>query len=405
MKNAVYLHLLAALLSLITTSCYALDIDELEQEFETASIGLPPQTRQPNHQQGCLGSFAQTYRTNQLFRLIQKEPGWHPDWITPAEHMQTVNAQKIRQAKVLIARGVTPISQDEQGKTLLHACFLGDDVDPRMVKLLLDAGVCPDTKDAADKSPLDYVHTAVQALSKEKVEDFILRNKNCWQIAQLLYETCPEQDRTKMEEIKMWTMYGACFFLMSTKRIHAKARKSQLEYFINQGFQVDATNASGQTVLHHAVTRQPDLIQLLLNHGGAELLFKHTHEEQETALHIAARKGNMQAIIMLLCSPHGSSQINGHIETIRRLLTTRNQNGKIPQDIARQKQNPKACTLLDPEKVEQFRPRFVGVRKHPQTLKPVVVTQQVGKQPFARRQTLHSDILDRPNRATAPQKA
>ncbi|KAF5895516.1 serine/threonine-protein phosphatase 6 regulatory ankyrin repeat subunit B-like, partial [Clarias magur] len=239
-------------------------------------------------------------------------------------------------ARVLIEFNANLNCQNDEGQTPLHIAAWEDD--QTMLKFFYHRAANPNIADTLDKFPLHIAAerghtTAVEVLTELFNSNILERTKdgstllhiasrfgNLEMLQSLLKKGVP---------LHMADKSGAVCLHVAARFGHTTVVKVLLQ----KGLHVDATNKDGLTALHVAVENcKPKVVQILLGSGAqvqlrggkalemplhiaarvkdgekvAEMLLKsgaevNTEQENgETAMHIAARHGNLQTVRTLL---------------------------------------------------------------------------------------------------------
>uniref|UniRef100_A0AAY4D3A9 Ion transport domain-containing protein n=1 Tax=Denticeps clupeoides TaxID=299321 RepID=A0AAY4D3A9_9TELE len=239
-------------------------------------------------------------------------------------------------AKVLFEFGVEVDMQNDQGQTPLH--IAASEGDEAMLKLLYQWKASPNIADKMDRSALHVAseqgHTKVVEVLAEKFKSNVLaRTKDGSTLLHIASE-CGHPETTlaflkKGVPLHMPNKSGAVCLHAAAKRGHAAVVKALLL----KGAHVDATTKDSLTALHVAAQHcKPLVVQMLLGFGArvqlsggkaqetplhiaarvkegekvAEMLLKSgadvnaEQENGETAMHVAARHGNLQMLRVLI---------------------------------------------------------------------------------------------------------
>ncbi|XP_039593324.1 transient receptor potential cation channel, subfamily N, member 1 isoform X2 [Polypterus senegalus] len=239
-------------------------------------------------------------------------------------------------AKLLVEYGANVDFQNDEGQTSLHvAAWEGDEA---MLKYFYQCKANPNIVDKLDRSPLHIAaergHTNIVEVLTEKFKSNVLSRTKDGSTLMHIASQCghPETALTFLKKgvpLHMPDKSGAVCLHAAAKRGHTAVVKALLQ----KGAHVDAITKDGYTALHIAVQYcKPLVVQTLLGFGAqvqlkggkaqetplhiaahvkegekvAEMLLKSgadvnaEQENGETAMHIAARYGNlkmMQALI------------------------------------------------------------------------------------------------------------
>ncbi|XP_006635908.3 transient receptor potential cation channel, subfamily N, member 1 [Lepisosteus oculatus] len=242
----------------------------------------------------------------------------------------------IEMAKFLVEFGASVDFQNDEGQTPLHvAAWEGDEL---MLKYFYQCKANPNIVDKMDRSPLHIAaergHTnAVEVLTEKFRSDVLARTKDGSTLMHIASQCGhPETALAFLKKgvpLHMPNKAGAVCLHAAAKSGHSAVVKALLQ----KGAHVDATTKDNYTALHVAVQScKPLVVQMLLGFGArvqlkggkaqetplhiaarvkegekvAEMLLKSgadvnaEQENGETAMHIAARHGNlkmMQALI------------------------------------------------------------------------------------------------------------
>eukprot|EP00698_Gefionella_okellyi_P023665 TRINITY_DN8147_c0_g1_i2.p1 TRINITY_DN8147_c0_g1~~TRINITY_DN8147_c0_g1_i2.p1 ORF type:complete len:1447 (-),score=339.37 TRINITY_DN8147_c0_g1_i2:189-3998(-) len=155
--------------------------------------------------------------------------------------------------------------------TALHQAVIRDQVD--IVKILLEAGA---NVNALNKHGLSPVHIAILKKRADALKLFL---------------------ETNADALREPTAVG-CTPLMLAARL---GNTELVKFLLTRGVSARPTDKRGYNALHHAARRnQPEVIRLLLQeHDGAPNM-QTANKKRETALHIAAAHGHVEAVNVLM---------------------------------------------------------------------------------------------------------
>ncbi|XP_042716879.2 protein tyrosine phosphatase type IVA 3 isoform X4 [Chrysemys picta bellii] len=238
--------------------------------------------------------------------------------------------------KILVEYGAVVDCQNDEGQTPLHvAAWEGDEA---LLKFFHHCKANPNVADKMDRSPLHIAaergHTNVVELLMEKFHSNVLaRTKDGSTLMHVASEHGhPDTALAFLKKgvlLHMPNKYGALCLHVAAKRGHAAVVKALLQ----RGAEVDARTKENYTALHLAAQHcKPLVVQTLLGFGArvqlkggkaqetplhiaariregekvAEMLLKSgadvnvEQENGETAMHVAARHGNLRMIKALI---------------------------------------------------------------------------------------------------------
>ena len=151
--------------------------------------------------------------------------------------------------------------------SLMLACEKGN---MDAINVLLNAGADPNIADAEGDACLQYA----------------ARNDCCTEIVQAIISRCVDINATNKNNITALMM------------VCEKINKNAINVLLNAGADPNITDADGDICLHSAARNNccTEVLQAILSHGGD---VNATGKEKRTALMIACKKGNKQAINVL----------------------------------------------------------------------------------------------------------
>ncbi|XP_075437754.1 uncharacterized protein LOC142476069 [Ascaphus truei] len=239
-------------------------------------------------------------------------------------------------AKLLVEYGAASDCQNEEGQTPLHiVAWEGDEI---MLKYLYQCKANPNLTDKLDRSPLHIAaergHTIIVDILTEKFRSNVLARTKDGSTLMHIASQCghPETALAFLKKgvlLHMPNKSGAVCLHAAAKRGHTAVVKALLQ----KGAHVDARTKDHYTALHIAAENsKPQVVQTLLGFGAqvqlkggkaqetplhiaarikdgekvAEMLLKSgadvnvEQENGETAMHIAARHGNLKMITALI---------------------------------------------------------------------------------------------------------
>ncbi|XP_053323897.1 serine/threonine-protein phosphatase 6 regulatory ankyrin repeat subunit B-like [Spea bombifrons] len=238
-------------------------------------------------------------------------------------------------AKALVEHGASVDCQNGEGQTALHVvAWEGDET---MLKFLHQCKANPNIADKMDRSPLHIAaergHTGLVEILTEKFKSNVLARTKDGSTLMHIASQCghPETALAFLKKgvlLHMPNKSGAVCLHAAAKRGHAAVVKALLQ----KGSHVDARTKDNYTALHIAAENcKPHVVQTLLGFG-AQVQLK-GGKGQETPLHIAARiKDGEKVAEMLLKS---GADVN--VET---------ENGETAMHIAARHGNLKMITAL-----------------------------------------------------------
>ncbi|XP_069477814.1 serine/threonine-protein phosphatase 6 regulatory ankyrin repeat subunit B-like isoform X2 [Ambystoma mexicanum] len=213
--------------------------------------------------------------------------------------------KELELCKLLVEYGATVDEQNDEGQTPLHiVAWEGDDI---LLKFFYQCKANPNIVDKLDRSPLHIAaergHTNVVEFLTEKFRSNVLARTKDGSTLMHIASQCGHPDTAlaflkKGVLLHMPNKSGAVCLHAAAKRGHGAVVKALLQ----KGAQVDARTKDHYTALHIAAQCcKPLVVQTLLGFG-AQVQLK-GGKAQETPLHIAARipDGEKVAEMLLKC--------------------------------------------------------------------------------------------------------
>uniref|UniRef100_A0A2S2PZN6 Ankyrin-3 n=1 Tax=Sipha flava TaxID=143950 RepID=A0A2S2PZN6_9HEMI len=232
-----------------------------------------------------------------------------------ADHPVHVAAQSGHQRIVglLLHRGADPDARNANRKTPVHLSILHSR--PLVVGLLMDNGADPTVVDGYDNTPLDLA----ALMNDKRCLDVLLNRDMPNSVLNRALFKAATQDNTilmnklinrgaNIEHVDEATGYTALLVAMKIKHLRAS------QFLLEKGADPYVQDQFGWTCLHFAVYYEYSyrtLLMVLHKYVASKRSVDSRTFNQETALHLAARRGNVVAAAALL-------QAGAHVDAVDR---------------------------------------------------------------------------------------